>query len=81
MKTLDRYDDSLKQAILDIPIHDGFDNIITISESDYGFAEIYRMCNSIIVNLIPQYGGKPYFHKAYSRDNIDTLITELRNMC
>ena len=49
----------LKQAILDLPYNTKIDDngidcdMVFIPESDYGFAEIYRMYDDILVFLIP----------------------------
>lgn len=67
MKTIDKYDDTLKQAILDLPYSDKIDSndeMVFIPESDYGFAEIYRMYDDILVFLIPTYGGTHHFTNA-----------------
>ena len=52
--------------------------MILIPESDYGFAEIFRMYDDILVFLIPTYGGTPSFYKSYARHNIHNLITDLK---
>ena len=84
---LDLYDDKLKQSILDLPYSTKIDDngidcdMVFIPESDYGFAEIYRMYDDILVFLIPTYGGTPSFHKSYGKHAIDYLIKELREMC
>lgn len=84
MKTIDRYDGNLKQAILDLPYSNKIDDNgegIFIPESDYGFAEIYRIYDDILLFTIPTYGGTPSFHKCYRRHAIDNLINELLEMC
>ena len=76
------YADNLKQSILDLPYRDGISDtdMILIPESDYGFAEIYRMYDDILVFLIPTYGGTPSFYRSYARHNIDALISDLKTM-
>ena len=83
MKTIKLHDDSLEQAINDLPYADHIsnDNMIFIPESDYGFAEIYRMYDDIFVFLLPPFGGIPSFHKCYGRRAIKYLVNELREMC
>ena len=80
------YDDNLKKAILGLPFNFKLDgtgancDMIFIPESDYGFAEIFRMYDEILVFLIPQYGGMPYFGKNFKRNSIENLISYLREM-
>ena len=76
------YADNLKQSILDLPYRDGISDtdMILIPESDYGFAEIYRMYDDILVFLIPTYGGMPSFYRSYARHSIDALISDLKSM-
>ena len=83
---LDLFSDGLKQAILNLPYSTKMDDggrecdMVFIPESDYGFAEIYRMYDDILVFLIPTYGGVPAFYKCYGRHSVDYLIKELREM-
>lgn len=77
------YDERLKQAILDLPYsHSISDNedMVFIPESDYGFAEIYRMYDDILVFLIPTYGGTPSLHMYVGRHAVDYLISELKKI-
>ena len=76
------YNDNLKQSILDLSFSDKIDQNdgILIPESDYGFAEIYRMYDDILVFLIPTYGGTLGFYKCFGRHQIDYLIQELKEM-
>jgi hypothetical protein len=84
LKEIGLYDENLKQAILDLPYQNKIDDdgdeceMIFIPESDYGFAEIYRMYDDILVFLIPQYGGTPSLAYHVGRHAIDFLLTELR---
>ena len=84
IKEIGLYDENLKQAILDLPYQNKIDDdgdeceMIFIPESDYGFAEIYRMYDDILVFLIPQYGGTPSLTYHVGRHAIDFLLTELR---
>ena len=83
---LDLYDEKLKQAILDLPYNTKIDNngvdcdMIFIPESDYGFAEIYRMYDDILVFLIPTYGGTPSLQYHVGRHAIDYLISQLKQI-
>ena len=80
---MDLYDEGLKQAILNLPYETSIsDNgaMVFIPESDYGFAEIYRMYDDILVFLIPTYGGIPSLHLHVGRQAIDYLITELKKI-
>jgi len=73
----------LKQAILDLPYSSSIsDNsyMVFIPESDYGFAEIYRMYDDILVFLIPTNGGTPYLYSHVGRHAVDYLITKLQNL-
>ncbi len=77
------YDEGLKQAILDLPYDSKIsDNgaMVFIPESDYGFAEIYRMYDDILVFLIPTYGGTPSLQYHVGRHSIDYLISELKKI-
>lgn len=83
MREIKLYDEGLKQAILDLPYSDKIDsngNMILIPESDYGFAEIYRMYDDILVFLIPQYGGTPSLQYNVGRHSIDYLIKTLKEI-
>lgn len=76
------YSELLKDKILELKHNHtirGY-NMILIPESDYGFAEIYRIHDDILVFLIPTYGGTPTFYKSYTRNSIDLLITELKSI-
>lgn len=81
---IELYDNNLRQAILDLPYNTKIDDkgidcdMIFIPESDYGFAEIYRMYDDILVFLIPTYGGMPSFFRCFGRHAVDYLISELR---
>lgn len=83
---LDLYDEKLKQAILDLPYSTAIDDngvncdMVFIPESDYGFAEIYRMYDDILVFLIPCYGGTPSLTFHVGRHSIDYLISKLKNI-
>ena len=77
------YSDDLKQAILDLPFSceiSGERQMVFIPESDYGFAEIYRMYDDILVFLIPTYGGTPSLQYHVGRHSIDYLIKTLRSL-
>ena len=80
------YDEKLKQAIFDLPYATRIDNngvgcdMIFIPESDYGFAEIYRMHDDILVFLIPTYGGTPSLQYHVGRNSIDSLIYQLKQI-
>lgn len=83
MKEIKLYDEGLKQAILDLPYSDKIDSngdMVFIPESDYGFAEIYRMYDDILVFLIPTYGGTPSLQYHVGRHSIDWLIKELKGI-
>lgn len=54
--------------------------MILIPESNYGFAEIYRMYDAIFVFLIPTYGGIPSLEYHVGRHSIDYLISELKKL-
>lgn len=78
---LSLYNEGLKQAILDLPYATEIsDNgtMVFIPESDYGFAEIYRMYDDILVFLIPTYGGTPSLQYHVGRHAVDYLISELK---
>ena len=81
------HNEKLKQAILDLPYSTKIDDngidcdMVFIAESDYGFAEIYRMYDDILVFLIPTFGGIPSLQYHVGRHAIDYLINELRGMC
>lgn len=83
-KEIDLYNEDLKQAILDLPYNTKIDDngincdMIFIPESDYGFAEIYRMYDDILVFLIPTYGGTPSLTINVGRHAIDYLISQLK---
>ena len=83
---LNLYDDRLKQAILDLPFNNKIDDngencdMIFIPESDYGFAEIYRMYDDILVFLIPAYGGTPSLTYHVGRHSVDYLISKLKDI-
>ena len=52
MREVRLYDNNLEQAIIDLPYSDKIDTNgegVFIPESDYGFAEIYRMYDDILV--------------------------------
>ena len=82
IKEICLYSTELKQAILDMPYTNSINdnNMILIPESDYGFAEIYRMYDDILVFLIPTFGGTPSFYKSYQRHSIDSLINDLKSL-
>ena len=78
---LELEDPRLKQAILDLPFSldiSFYGAVVLIPESDYGFAEIYRMYDDILVFLIPTYGGTPSLWKHAGRHAVDYLIQELK---
>jgi len=78
---IELYDNNLKEAILALPWSSTIsDNgtMVFIPESDYGFAEIYRMYDDILVFLIPQYGGTPSLAFHVGRHAVDYLINKLR---
>jgi len=78
---IELHDEGLKQAILDLPYASEIsDNgsMVFIPESDYGFAEIYRMYDDVLVFLIPTYGGTPSLTFHVGRHAIDYLITQLK---
>mgnify|MGYP003402840958 CR=1 FL=1 len=80
---IDLYDEKLKDAILNLRYSDKIscdENMVFIPESDYGFAEIYRMYDDILVFLIPQYGGTPSLRFHFGRHAVDHFITELKNI-
>lgn len=83
MREVRLYDNNLEQAIIDLPYSDKINTNgegVFIPESDYGFAEIYRMYDDILVFLIPTYGGTPSFYKSYCLHAIGSLINDLRLM-
>ena len=45
-----------------------------IPESDYGKAEVWFINDIYIVFEIPVFGGEPYFHDTYYKNQIDALI-------
>ncbi len=73
-------DENFKQAVIDLPNTIDFSNMISIPEGDYGFAEIYKIHDTIFVFLIPLYGGKPSYYKSYKRHSIDVLISDLKSI-
>ena len=83
-KEIELYDENLKQAILDLPYNTKMDDngvscdMIFIPESDYGFAEIYRMYDTVLVFLIPTYGGTPQLQFSVGRSFVDYVISELK---
>jgi hypothetical protein len=80
---IDLHDEGLKRAILDLPFSNSIsDNgsMVFIPQSDYGFAEIYRMYDDILVFMIPQYGGTPAFYMNVGRHAVDYLIEKLRRI-
>lgn len=52
--------------------------MIFIPKSNYGFAEIFRIYDDILVFIIPPYGGSPSFYKSYAKHNIHNLIANLK---
>lgn len=86
MTKVQLHDEALEQEIRNLPdetyIIDRYQETsgIFIPESDYGFAEIYRIYDNILVFLIPMYGGTPAFYKAYGLHAIDALVNDLRNL-
>jgi hypothetical protein len=82
MIIVEKYSDELEKEIESLPYPSTpLRDMIFIPESDYGFAEIYRIYDDILVFLIPQYGGTPSFHRCYKRHTIKNLVEELRKMC
>lgn len=82
-KEIDLYDEGLKEAILSLPYSSGISDtsdMVFIPESDYGFAEIYRMYDDYLLFLIPPYGGTPSFYKAYQTHTINNLIKDLKEI-
>lgn len=83
---VDLYDERLRQLILDLPYNDKIDSngancdMIFIPESDYGFAEIYRMYDDLLVFLIPTYGGTPSLQFHVGKHAVDYLISELKKI-
>lgn len=80
---VDLFDEGLKQAILDLPYASTISQygpMVFIPESDYGFAEIYRMYDDILVFLIPAFGGTPRLEFNAKLHAIDFLISELRKI-
>jgi hypothetical protein len=80
------HDEKLKESILKLKYNSIIDDngiecdMIFIPESDYGFAEIYRMYDDILVFLIPTYGGIPSLQYHVSKHGIDKLLKDLRQM-
>lgn len=85
-REVELYDESLKHNILTLPYSTKIDDngidcdMVFIPKSDYGFAEIYRFYDDILVFLIPEYGGTPYLQYNVKSHNIDFLINELRQL-
>lgn len=82
MKEIDRYSEDLEKELMDLPYDCKIKGGIFIPESDYGFAEIYRIYDNIFVFLIPTYGGAPYLHKTIKANPVEikSLVEELRRM-
>ena len=82
MIEVDLYDENLKSQIELLRYEDLTDKIkgILIPESDYGFAEIYRMYDDYLVFSIPTYGGVPTFYKSYGKHSVDKLISDLKSI-
>lgn len=79
MKEVGLYSDDLVSEIKSLTdTNEIYENGILIPESDYGFAEIYRLHDDILVFTIPQYGGEPSFYKSYGLHAIETLVRDLR---
>ena len=82
MKEIDLYSGKLKTEIENMPFSMKIDgnngDYILIPESDYGFAEIHRMYDDILVFLIPMYGGTPSFFNNYTMKTVDNLIEDLK---
>lgn len=80
------FDDDLKQAILDLPYNDKIDSngehccMILIQEGDYGYAEIYRMYDDILVFMIPMYGGTPSLTYHVGIHSVDYLVEKLKTL-
>jgi hypothetical protein len=74
--SINLFDDKIIQALKDA--RDG--DIIFMPESDYGFGEIYKIHNWLIVFLIPNFGGIPEFHNAYRLSDVEDMIQELRSL-
>lgn len=80
---IDLYDPGLQQAILDLPYSNCIsDNgpMVFIPESDYGFAEIYRMYDTVLVFLIPTFGGTPTLQYHVGMHSVGYVVTELRKL-
>lgn len=78
--------EKLKEAILGLPFNDKIDSygvktdVVFIPRSDYGFAEIYRMYDDILVFIIPEYGGTPCLAFHVGRHAVDYLISKLQDI-
>jgi len=80
---VDLYDESLNVKLSELKDVGGFPSkkeCIFIPESDYGFAEIYKIYGDFFVFMIPQYGGQPQFYKNFSSWQIDDLIKHLKSI-
>ncbi len=84
MIQVDLYDNTLEEKILALPyssqvnLDDG--RYIFIPESDYGFAEIFRLYDDYLFFLIPTYGGTPSLYKSVHSHAVKNVIEELRKM-
>jgi hypothetical protein len=84
MKTgieIELHSEDLKKGIQDLTYSEGDGDYILIPESDYGFAEIHRVYDDLLIFMIPTYGGTPSFYKCFSLQMVDSLIKELREIC
>ena len=80
---VDLYDESLSVKLSELKDVGGFPfnlECIFISESDYVFAEIYKMYDDFFVFTIPQYGGQPEFYKNFNKWQIEDLIKDLKSI-
>jgi len=80
---VDLYDESLNIKLSELKDIGGFPSnleCIFVPESDYGFAEIYKMYGHFFVFTIPQYGGQPQFYKNFNKWQIEDLIKDLKSI-
>lgn len=77
---VDLHDIELKKMILDLPYNSHSEVMVFIPKSDYGFAEIYRIHEDILVFLIPEYGGTPALIYTIMNHSIDNMIDKLRSI-
>lgn len=75
---IDLHDENLLTVLKNL--HYDCSKMILIPESDYGFAEIYRIHDDYLIFLIPTYGGVPYFYKSYDIYALEYLIKDLKDI-